>query len=69
MVLGAHHQKLQRSTHDSVAALSKDIVEWVAVWNDDPKPFIWHKTTDEILDRLGRYCADVTNTELPTETT
>jgi transposase len=61
--------KLQRSAHDSVAALSKDIVDWVDNWNDDPKPFVWHKTADEIHERLGRYCADVTNTELPDETT
>ena len=56
-------KKLQRSAHDSVAALSKDIVEWVDNWNEDPKLFVWHKTADEILERLGRYCADVTNTE------
>jgi len=56
-------KKLQRSAHDSVAALSKDIIDWVDNWNEDPKPFVWHKTADEILERLGRYCADVTNTE------
>jgi len=26
-------------------------------WNKNPKPFIWHKTADQILERLGRYCA------------
>jgi hypothetical protein len=60
-------QKLQRSTHDSVNALAADITDWVDNWNDDPKPFVWHKTADEILERLGRYCAALTNTELPTE--
>jgi hypothetical protein len=25
-------------------------------WNDDPKPFMWHKTADEILDNLAAYC-------------
>ena len=29
----------------------------------EPEPFVWHKTADEILERLGHYCADVTNTE------
>ncbi len=24
-------------------------------WNDDPKPFIWTKTADEIFERLARY--------------
>jgi len=57
-------KKLQRSAHDSVHALAADIRAWVDTWNDNPKPFVWHKTADEILERLGRYCADVTNTEL-----
>jgi hypothetical protein len=25
-------------------------------WNDDPRPFVWHKTADEILDSLAAYC-------------
>jgi transposase len=62
-------KKLQRSAHDSVNALAADIVDWVNTWNEDPKPFIWHKTADEILERLGRYCAAVTNTEFINETT
>lgn len=57
-------KKLQRAAHDSVTALAADIVDWVEHWNDDPKPFVWHKTADEILDRLGRYCVDVTNTSI-----
>ncbi|HUG84448.1 MAG TPA: IS630 family transposase, partial [Euzebya sp.] len=47
---------LRRGTHTSTKALADDIVAWVAMWNDDPKPFIWHKTAEEILDRLGNYC-------------
>lgn len=61
-------QKLQRSTHDSVKALADDITDWVQHWNEDPTPFIWHKTADEILDRLGRYCAAVLNTKFVSET-
>ena len=56
-------KKLQRSAHDSVAALAADIVEWVEHCNEDPTAFVWHKTADEILERLGRYCAAVTTTE------
>ncbi len=62
-------QKLQRSTHDSVNALAADITDWVEQWNTNPQPFIWHKTADEILERLGRYCANVLGTELPTQST
>ena len=56
-------KKLQRSAHDSVAALAADITNWVQQWNDNPTPFIWTKTADEILDKLARYCAAVTTTE------
>ena len=29
---------------------------WIAAWNADPKPFVWIKTADEILDSLAAYC-------------
>ena len=61
-------KKLQRSAHDSVNALAADIREWVDTWNNDPQPFIWHKTADEILHRLGRYCTDITTNNLIDET-
>ncbi len=45
---------LQRSDHRSVQALEKDLREWVKAWNEDPKPFIWTKTAEEILESLSR---------------
>ena len=30
-------------------------ITWVANWNDNPRPFVWHKTADEILDTLSGY--------------
>lgn len=45
---------LQRSDHRSVQALEGDIRKWVKAWNEDPKPFIWTKTAEQILDSLGR---------------
>ena len=45
---------LQRSDHRSVQALEKDIRDWVTAWNEDPKPFIWTKTAEQILDSLSR---------------
>jgi len=56
-------KKLQRSAHDSVNALAADIRARVDTWNENPTPFVWHKTADQILERLGRYCADITTTE------
>ena len=45
---------LQRSDHRSVQALEKDLRSWVRSWNENPKPFIWTKTADQILESLGR---------------
>ena len=45
---------LQRSDHRSVHALETDIRAWIEAWNDNPKPFIWTKTADQILEKLGR---------------
>lgn len=52
-------KKLQRSAHRSVRALAADIRGWVETWNEDPKPFIWHKSADEILQRLAGYCTAI----------
>jgi transposase len=48
-------KRLRRGTHTSVAALEKDIRNWISTWNENPKPFAWTKTADEILDRLTQY--------------
>jgi transposase len=47
---------LRRGAHRSVQALNTDIRAWIETWNDDPRPFVWTKTTDEILDSIARYC-------------
>ncbi|MGZ4326242.1 MAG: IS630 family transposase, partial [Solirubrobacteraceae bacterium] len=36
--------------------LNADIRAWIDTWNDNPRPFIWTKTADEILDSIARYC-------------
>src|SRR5665648_34605 len=45
---------LQRSDHRSVQALEADIRNWVKAWNNDPRPFIWTKSAEQILDSLAR---------------
>ena len=45
---------LKRSHHDSVQQLEADIRAWIKDWNTHPKPFIWTKSADEILESLGR---------------
>jgi transposase len=48
-------KQLRRGTHRSVRHLNADIRAWIDTWNDDPKPFVWTKTTDQILDLIARY--------------
>jgi transposase/transcriptional regulator with XRE-family HTH domain len=45
---------IRRGSHTSVPALEADIRAWVAGWNENPKPFIWTKTAQDILESLGR---------------
>lgn len=52
-------KKLQRSAHRSIKELTTDLDAWVATWNDDPKPFVWHKTADQILDSLKKYLTNI----------
>ena len=47
---------IKRGTHRCVPELVRSIRTWITNWNDDPKPFVWHKTADEILDGLAAYC-------------
>lgn len=45
----------KRGVHKSVPALEKDIREFLENHNTDPRPFVWKKTADQILDSLKRY--------------
>ena len=52
-------KKLQRGTHRSVRDLNKDIRTWIQTWNDNPRPYIWTKTADQILESIARYCTRI----------
>jgi len=56
------NRKLRRSAHRSVKELETDVEAWIDAWNEDPKPFVWTKTADEILDSLANYCTQVLTT-------
>jgi transposase len=52
-------QLLRRGVHKSVQALEADVRAWIRSWNQDPRPFTWKKTAEEILDSLGKYIARI----------
>jgi transposase len=47
---------LRRGVHRSVTALENDIRAWIQHWNTNPKPYIWTRTADQILESLAAYC-------------
>lgn len=49
-------KKLRRGTHTSVRQLNADIRAWIDTWNDNPRPYVWTKTADQILESIGNYC-------------
>src|SRR6185437_10115911 len=51
------NKKLRRGAHRSVRDLNTDIRAWIETWNENPKPFVWTKPADQILDSIARYCA------------
>ena len=53
------NKMLRRSAHKSVTALTADLNAWIAAWNDNPQPFVWHKTADQILDNLKKYLTNL----------
>jgi transposase len=53
------NKKLRRGAHRSVNQLNTDIRAWITTWNDDPRPFVWTKTAEQILDSIARYCTRI----------
>ena len=49
-------KKLRRGTHTSVRQLNADIRDWIQTWNDNPRPYVWTKTAEQILASIGNYC-------------
>ena len=47
-------RRLRRGAFSSVEALTTAIELWADHWNDDPQPFIWHKTAEEIIKKVRR---------------
>ena len=49
-------KQLRRGTHRSTRALEDAIRLYLAVYNENPKPFVWVKTADQMLDSIRRFC-------------
>jgi transposase len=49
-------EALRRASHRSTRELHEAIVAYISATNDEPRPFIWAKTADEILASVARFC-------------
>ena len=47
---------IKRGAYRAVPDLVASIRSWITNWNDNPKPFAWHNTADQILGSLAIYC-------------
>jgi transposase len=52
-------QLIRRGVHTSVVALENDVRQWIKNWNDNPKPFVWTKTAEDILQSLSKYMSKI----------
>ncbi|KON80378.1 IS630 family transposase [Azoarcus sp. PA01] len=48
-------------THRSTRQLEQAIRDYLTRYNDDPKPFAWSKSADEILASVERFCMRISN--------
>jgi hypothetical protein len=46
-------QRIRRGSFRSVEDLEKAITEFLAVWNENPKPFVWTATVESIVEKLS----------------
>ena len=52
-------KRLRRGAHRSVRDLNADIRAWIETWNQNPRPYVWTKSADQILESIARYCGRI----------
>jgi len=54
-------KQIRRGVHRSTRALEAAIMQYIAVGNERPKPFVWTKSADEILASIERFCRRISD--------
>jgi transposase len=60
-------KRLRRGTFNSGPALVEGIELWVAHWNDDPRPLVWHTPAADIIAKVRRGRAALAQLDSPTD--
>src|SRR6266850_508463 len=58
---GLTEKQLRRGVHRSTRELQDAIRHYLELKNRHPKPFIWTKTADQILESVARFCKRISN--------
>jgi len=58
-LVSASRRRLKRGSFHSIVDLQATIHRYIAEHNDDPAPFVWTKTADQITAKLNRLNASV----------
>jgi transposase len=56
---------LRRGSHLDTRELRDAIESYIQETNDDPKPFVWTKSADEIIASVARFCARTLDQAIP----
>ena len=54
--------QIRRGTHRSTRELEQAIREYLEIYNENPKPFVWTKSADDILESIRRFCLRTSGT-------
>jgi hypothetical protein len=54
------NKRIRRGVFRSVKELESAIREYIDIHNEDPTPFVWTKTADQILASIARYAQRTT---------
>lgn len=54
-------KQIRRGTHRSTQELEQAIRDYLATYNLNPRPFVWTKTADQILDSIKRFCLRISD--------
>jgi transposase len=60
-------RRLRRGVFTSLPNLIEAIELWTEHWNDDPKPFVWHKSAQEIIKKVRRGRSSLTRVKSATD--
>jgi transposase len=54
-------KQIRRGTHRSTVELEQAIRSYLSIYNRDPRPFVWTRTADQILESIKRFCMRTSN--------